>query len=153
VKSERCTVVLGVRQSNKLLMEAPEFERADLSSVRWLISGGAPLPLYIIEAYQRRGVVFKQGYGLTEVGRQLLRDDGGAVGGEEGLRSARPMMYTQAEARRRRRPRGPDRPRSVSSSSRDRTSAPDTEQPRGDCGRARRRRLLPHRRPGAPRQG
>ena len=52
----------------KLLMEDPGFKTADLSHVRWLISGGALLPTYLIEAYQRRGVVFKQGYGLTEVG-------------------------------------------------------------------------------------
>jgi len=44
-------VVLGVPTIYKLLMEAPQFETVDLSHVRWLISGGAPLPLYIIEAY------------------------------------------------------------------------------------------------------
>ena len=68
IERERCTVVLGVPTIWKLLMEAPEFADVDLSHVRWLISGGAPLPQYIIDAYQRRGVVFKQGYGLTEVG-------------------------------------------------------------------------------------
>ncbi|HLA78798.1 MAG TPA: long-chain fatty acid--CoA ligase [Vicinamibacteria bacterium] len=65
---ERCTVVLGVPTIFQMLMEAPEFESADLSHLRWFISGGAPLPGFLIEAYQRRGVVFKQGYGLTEVG-------------------------------------------------------------------------------------
>jgi fatty-acyl-CoA synthase len=96
VKSERCTVVLGVPTIYKLLMEAPEFERADLSSVRWLISGGAPLPLYIIEAYQRRGVVFKQGYGLTEVGVNCFAmtvEQSVAKKGSIGT----PMMYTQAK--------------------------------------------------------
>jgi len=68
LEAERCTVVLGVPTIYKMLLEAPGFAAADLSSVRWLISGGAPLPLYLIEAYQRRGVTFKQGYGLTEVG-------------------------------------------------------------------------------------
>ncbi len=68
IEAERCTVVLGVPTIWKLLLEAPEFAGTDLSHVRFLISGGAPLPVYLIEAYQRRGVVFKQGYGLTEVG-------------------------------------------------------------------------------------
>ena len=36
--------------------------------MRWLISGGAPLPQSIIHAYRVRGVVMKQGYGMTEVG-------------------------------------------------------------------------------------
>ncbi len=68
VSKERCTVVLGVPTIWKMLLEHPAFESADLSSIRWLISGGAPLPLYLIDAYQERGIVFKQGYGLTEVG-------------------------------------------------------------------------------------
>ena len=61
-------MVLGVPTIYKMLLESPEFPLTDLSSLRWLISGGAPLPLYLIEAYQQRGLTFKQGYGLTEVG-------------------------------------------------------------------------------------
>jgi fatty-acyl-CoA synthase len=96
VESERCTVVLGVPTIYKMLMEAPEFTHVDLSSVRWLISGGAPLPLYIIEAYQRRGVVFKQGYGLTEVGVNCFSmtvEESVAKKGSIG----KPMMFTEAK--------------------------------------------------------
>jgi len=53
IERERCTVVLGVPTIWKLLMEAPEFATTDLHHVRWFISGGAPLPEYLIEAYQR----------------------------------------------------------------------------------------------------
>lgn len=95
LERERCTVVLGVPTIYKLLMEAPEFATVDLTSVRWLISGGAPLPLFIIEEYQRRGVAFKQGYGLTEVGVNCFamtvadsRRKPGSIG--------RPLMHTQA---------------------------------------------------------
>ncbi len=89
--------MLGVPTIYKLLMEAPEFETVDLSHVRWLISGGAPLPLYIIEAYQRRGVVFKQGYGLTEVGVNCF-----SMTVDESVRKkgsiGKPMMFTEARA-------------------------------------------------------
>ena len=68
MENEGATVALGVPTIYQMLSEAPEFQTADLSSVRWLISGGAPLPTWIIETYQRRGIAFKQGYGLTEVG-------------------------------------------------------------------------------------
>ncbi len=95
MEKEKCTVVLGVPTIFKLLMEAPESHQVDLSHVRWFISGGAPLPLYIIEAYQRRGVVFKQGYGLTEVGVNCF-----AMTAEESVRKAgsigKPMMFTEA---------------------------------------------------------
>jgi len=68
IERERSTIVFGVPTIFKMLMDAPEFARVRLDSVRWMISGGAPLPQYIISAYQERGVTFKQGYGLTEVG-------------------------------------------------------------------------------------
>jgi fatty-acyl-CoA synthase len=95
IETERCTVALGVPTIWKLLMEAPEFATVDLSHVRWLISGGAPLPLYIIEAYQKRGVVFRQGYGLTEVGVNCF-----AMTNEDSVRRkgsiGTPMMFTEA---------------------------------------------------------
>ncbi len=95
IERERCTVVFGVPTIFKLLMEDPAFATADLSSVRWLISGGAPLPLYLIEAYQRRGLVFKQGYGLTEVGVNcfaMTLEQSVAKKGSIGA----PMLFTEA---------------------------------------------------------
>ena len=68
IEKEGATVVLGVPTIYQMLSEASEFRTADLSRVRWLISGGAPLPTWILSTYQRRGLAFKQGYGLTEVG-------------------------------------------------------------------------------------
>ena len=64
IEQERCTVVLGVPTIWKLLSDAPEFATADLSHVRWFISGGAPLPDFIADTYRRRGIIFRQGYGL-----------------------------------------------------------------------------------------
>ncbi len=98
IERERCTVVLGVPTIFKLLMEAPEFERAEVGHVRWFISGGAPLPVYLVEAYRRRGIVLKQGYGLTEVGVNCF-----AMSAEEAWSRAgsigRPMMFTEARLR------------------------------------------------------
>jgi fatty-acyl-CoA synthase len=94
IERERCTVVLGVPTIWKMLMEAPEFATADLSHVRWFISGGAPLPHFIIDAYQRRGVAFKQGYGMTEVGVICF-----TMTVEDSLRKpgsiGKPMMFTE----------------------------------------------------------
>jgi fatty-acyl-CoA synthase len=94
IQQERCTVVLGVPTIWKMLLDAPEFAGADLSHVRWFISGGAPLPAYIIEAYQRRGVPMKQGFGMTEVGVNCF-----TMTVEESYRKAgsigRPMLFTE----------------------------------------------------------
>jgi fatty-acyl-CoA synthase len=94
IEREKCTVVLGVPTIWKMMMEAPEFATANLDHVRWFISGGAPLPHYIIEAFQKRGVVFKQGYGMTEVGVNCFTmtvEDSFRKPGSIG----RPMMFTE----------------------------------------------------------
>ncbi|MFH2009601.1 MAG: long-chain fatty acid--CoA ligase [bacterium] len=62
------TVMFAVPTMFQMLIDHPELGETDLSTVRFFISGGAPCPIPLIEAFQRRGVVFKQGYGLTEVG-------------------------------------------------------------------------------------
>lgn len=92
---EGCTVALGVPTIWKMLLEAPEFETVNLDRLRWLISGGAPLPQYLIEAYQARGVVFKQGFGMTEVGVNCFAmtvEDSAQRAGSIG----KPMMFTEA---------------------------------------------------------
>ncbi len=96
IEREKCTVVLGVPTIWKLLADAPEFQTTDMSSLRWLCSGGAPLPLHIIETYQSRGLNFKQGYGLTEVGVNCF-----SMTVEESVRKAgsigKPMLFTEAK--------------------------------------------------------
>jgi len=96
IERERCTVVLGVPTIWKLLMDAPGFATADLTHVRWFISGGAPLPRSIIDAYQKRGVVFKQGYGMTEVGVNCF-----TMTVEDSVRKpgsiGKPMMFTEVK--------------------------------------------------------
>lgn len=94
VEEEGCTVILGVPTIWKMLLEAPSFASTDLSSVRWLISGGAPLPQYLIEAYQARDIVFKQGFGMTEVGvncfAMTVEDSFQKIGS-----IGKPMMHTE----------------------------------------------------------
>ncbi len=68
VEAERCTVLFAVPTVFQMLLERPEFATADLTSLRFCISGGAPCPLPVIEGYAARGLEFRQGYGLTEVG-------------------------------------------------------------------------------------
>lgn len=95
IERERCTVVLGVPTIFKMLLEAPEFATVDLSRVRYLISGGAPLPVHLVHAYHARGVILKQGYGLTEVGVNCF-----TMTAEDAVRKAgsvgRPLMFTEA---------------------------------------------------------
>jgi fatty-acyl-CoA synthase len=68
IGEEGCTVVFGVPTMFQLMLESPIFAGVDLSPLRFAITGGAPCPIPLIAAYAARGVVFKQGYGLTEAG-------------------------------------------------------------------------------------
>lgn len=96
IELHQCTVLLGVPTIFKMLLESPEFARTDLTHIRWFISGGAPLPVELIELYRARGVVLKQGYGLTEVGVNCF-----SMTTEEALREpgsiGKPMMFTEAQ--------------------------------------------------------
>ena len=50
----------------QLLCDHPDFGTADLSSLRYVIYGGSSVAERVAVAWQRRGVVLLQGYGMTE---------------------------------------------------------------------------------------
>jgi fatty-acyl-CoA synthase len=68
IERHRVTVSFAVPTMFQMMLETEVIDRVDLSSLRFFISGGAPCPVPLIEAYQKMGLTFKQGYGLTEVG-------------------------------------------------------------------------------------
>jgi fatty-acyl-CoA synthase len=69
ILDEKCTVVLGVPTIYRMFMNHPGFPEADFRRVRFFISGGAPLPPELVQEWlAAKGGVFRQGYGLTEVG-------------------------------------------------------------------------------------
>jgi fatty-acyl-CoA synthase len=66
IKERRATYLFGVPAMFQAIANTPGWADADLSSVRTLICGGAPVPEQVITTYQERGLTFLQGYGLTE---------------------------------------------------------------------------------------
>ncbi|MDP8982038.1 MAG: long-chain fatty acid--CoA ligase [Acidobacteriota bacterium] len=68
VEREKITVLFAVPTQLLMMADCPVFNSADLSSLRYVISGGAPCPVALIQRWVDRGVPFKQGFGLTEVG-------------------------------------------------------------------------------------
>ena len=66
---EKCTVILGVPTLFQMWQQSLQYKTAVFDHVNFFISGGAPCPPKLIEAWrQEKKVVFRQGYGLTEVG-------------------------------------------------------------------------------------
>lgn len=90
------TVYAGVPTTYQMLTTAPNWAQADLSNLRFCTSGGAPLPVYLVEKFLReKGVQFKQGFGMSEFGPGVF-----ALAPEDAIRKAgsigRPNFYVDA---------------------------------------------------------
>lgn len=72
LEEEKPTVYFGVPTMYRLMMEHPDFEKTDFSSLRWAISGGAPTSSDIINQYSKKNVIFSAAYGMTEAGPSNL---------------------------------------------------------------------------------
>lgn len=68
LEKEQINVFMVVPTMIKMLSESRAFESTDLSQLRYFIVGGEALPIPVIEAWNKKGVPIRQGYGLTEVG-------------------------------------------------------------------------------------
>jgi fatty-acyl-CoA synthase len=91
----RITLQMGVPTIFQLLAEAPGFAAADLSATRTALVGGAPCPLGLIETWREKGVLFRQGFGMTEVGPNcfsLVAEDAFRKAGSVGW----PNFYVRA---------------------------------------------------------
>jgi fatty-acyl-CoA synthase len=84
IERERVTVFSAVPTMYQMMTQAPNWDEADLSSLRFCTSGGAPLPVPLVEKYGReKNVRFKQGFGMTEYGPGLF-----ALPAEDAIRKA-----------------------------------------------------------------
>jgi len=66
IQSERVTVALKVPAMLNFMLQTYDPKKYDLSSLRWIMSGAAPVPVTLIEAYAKLGIEVHQVYGLTE---------------------------------------------------------------------------------------
>ncbi|MEB2317650.1 MAG: long-chain fatty acid--CoA ligase [Pseudomonadota bacterium] len=66
IARSRVTVTFGVPSMLLFISQHPDFEKADLSSLRLVSVGGAPLPEPLLRLYLDRGIPATAGYGLTE---------------------------------------------------------------------------------------
>lgn len=69
---EKCTLLFGVPTTMEMLSSSPSFEKTDLSSIRYAIVGGEPMPIPLIEKWHQKRIPIRQGYGLTEFGPNVF---------------------------------------------------------------------------------
>ena len=72
IEAKRVTTMMGVPTMYQMLAQHPDFSTADLSSLRQVIVGGAPIPRGVLDSWLGRGVTLLQGYGLTEAAPNVL---------------------------------------------------------------------------------
>jgi len=81
LEREKCTSGLLVPAMLNFMVQVPDFrERFDYSSVRWLMTGAAPVPVALTQRYADLGINILQVYGLTEsCGPACLMDSENAL--------------------------------------------------------------------------
>ncbi len=72
LQQERVTVGVSVPTIYAILAEHPDFASADLSALRWLIVGAAPVRQKTLEKYLSRGIKICNSFGMTEAGPNNL---------------------------------------------------------------------------------
>ncbi len=97
IEQERVTIFAAVPTMYQMLTQAPNWDTVDLSSLRFCTSGGAPLPVPLVQKYTaEKGIRFKQGFGMTEFGPGIF-----ALAPEDAVRKAgsigRPNFYVAAQ--------------------------------------------------------
>lgn len=67
MREHRPHIILAIPSMLNSLLNAKGATREDFSSVRYLVSGGEPLPQCVFDGFRERfGVTLNEGYGLTE---------------------------------------------------------------------------------------
>jgi fatty-acyl-CoA synthase len=94
LEDEQPSIFMGVPTMLKMMADVPGFEKTNLSSLEYIIVGGEPMPIPLIETWHKKHVPIRQGYGMTEVGPNLTslhHDDAIRKKGSIG----RPNFYVQ----------------------------------------------------------
>ena len=72
IEHRRVTTMMGVPTHYLMMAEQRRFAATDLSSLKLIVVGGAPMPLPLLRTWHARGVRLTQGYGLTEAAPNVL---------------------------------------------------------------------------------
>lgn len=71
-EQHKTTLLFGVPTTMRMMSQTPGFTNADLTSIRYAIVGGEPMPLEEIRTWQSKNIPVRQGYGLTEFGPNVF---------------------------------------------------------------------------------
>lgn len=70
--NEKATILFGVPTTMDMLARHPDFSSINISTIRYAIVGGEPMPIELIKKWHAKGISIRQGYGLTEFGPNVF---------------------------------------------------------------------------------
>lgn len=91
---ERITAMIGVPVMWQGIADVDGFDTADLSRLTTAITGGAPVPEALLRTFQRKGVLIRQAYGLTEA-TALVAMLPPALATAKPKAAGRPVLHTE----------------------------------------------------------
>jgi fatty-acyl-CoA synthase len=94
IAEEKIDVFFGVPAIFLFLIQNPAFKSGGMASLRSVMSGGAPLPVSLVNQYKEAGIILQQGFGMSEAApgiAALDRDRAAAKAGSIG----RPLFFME----------------------------------------------------------
>ncbi|MFP3153836.1 AMP-binding protein [Lachnospiraceae bacterium ZAX-1] len=97
IAEEKPTVLMSVETLYLNIAEHPNFAGTDFSSLRFLISGAAPISQKLMNIYWKRGIKLVNGYGMTEIGPTNIATPVNSMSIEEikakGATAGKPLFF------------------------------------------------------------
>ena len=75
VLSEDATLIFAVPAIYRLLSQHPDFEKTQFSRMREWECGGEKMPVPLLHTFKQKGIIIKQGFGMTETGPTVFLID------------------------------------------------------------------------------
>jgi len=72
LEDDEHTIFWGVPTMLKMMAESPVFHEVSLKKVRYFVVGGEAMPIPLIKIWHDKDIPIRQGYGLTEVGPNVM---------------------------------------------------------------------------------
>ena len=96
IEAERATETMLVPAMLNFMLHVKEKDTCDVSSLKWIMTGGAPVPVSLIKAYQAKGIEIHQVYGMTEsAGPACLISEKNAI--ERAGSAGKGFLHTQVK--------------------------------------------------------
>lgn len=71
-QDHKATLLFGVPTTMGMMARTQDFWNYDLSTIRYAIVGGEPMPIELINTWHEKKIPIRQGYGLTEFGPNVF---------------------------------------------------------------------------------